>query len=296
MTPNALAAHREKTRLEMRARRARRTPEQKAVENAKANERALARYRDLTREERRLRGAKNHARERELLATATPEEKERRLARVRTRQKRSYDKNRAAAVESMRRRREGLPDHEKERRKEQARKRSAEWRAARTEQQKRELVAYQSKYMIERKKVDPAFRVMADIRGRLRHARDRRNDARTDSSTAEMLGCSWKDFAAFLESQFDAGMTWENKSHKTWHIDHLVPLAAFDLSIDAESRVASHYLNHRPARAAENLAKSSRMPKPESIPARLRDMCLALDPEFFKRPTYRRRASTVAAS
>jgi hypothetical protein len=137
---------------------------------------------------------------------------------------------------------------------------------------------------------------MTDIRGRLRHARERRNETRTDSRTAEMLGCSWKDFAAFLESQFEVGMTWANKSRLTWHIDHIVPLAAFNLSIDAEARVASHYLNHRPARAAENLKKSSRMPDPASIDATLREMCLALDANFFKRSTYRRRASSAAAS
>ncbi len=114
MTADELAAHREKKRLAARAARARRTPEQKAIDDAKASEKALARYHSLTREERRLRGLKNHAREKELLASAPPEKKDRRLQLKRAQFKRWYDSKRAAAVESMSRRREALPDHEKE--------------------------------------------------------------------------------------------------------------------------------------------------------------------------------------
>lgn len=295
MTPEELAARRLKSRDQMRRLRAAQTPEQKAKDLEKARERANARYRSLSKEERAAKKKKQYRRSREILASVSPEERERRLSVSRANTKKWFEANRKQAQEMMRRRYAALPEDEKERRREQGRVRAAAWRAARTEEQKREIVAYQSRYNTERKKVDPTFRVMTDIRGRLRHACERRNQTRTDASTMELLGCTWKEFAAFVESQFVDGMTWKNKGHHTWHIDHVVPLAAFNLSIDAEARVASHYLNHRPAWASENLAKSSRMPKPDTIPARLREMCLALDADFFKRPTYRRRASAASA-
>jgi hypothetical protein len=51
-------------------------------------------------------------------------------------------------------------------------------------------------------------------------------------------------------------MSWQN--YGEWHIDHVRPLASFDLSDPAQQRAAFHFSNTQPLWAKENLAKSDR--------------------------------------
>jgi hypothetical protein len=81
--------------------------------------------------------------------------------------------------------------------------------------------------------------------------------ARKSDRTIELIGCSPAQLAAHLESQFKAGMGWRNRSK--WHVDHIVPLAAFDLSDPTQQRVAFHYSNLQPLWKHENLSKGARL-------------------------------------
>lgn len=82
------------------------------------------------------------------------------------------------------------------------------------------------------------------------------------ASTEELLGCSFTEFKDFLECQFGTGMTWENYG-EYWHVDHIVPVAAFDLSDPDQVRRCFHFSNLRPLRARENLRKSKRITHPQ---------------------------------
>lgn len=62
---------------------------------------------------------------------------------------------------------------------------------------------------------------------------------------------------AHLEAQFAPGMTWENRGE--WHVDHIRPLASFDLTDPEQLRTASHYTNLQPLWASDNLAKGARL-------------------------------------
>ena len=71
-----------------------------------------------------------------------------------------------------------------------------------------------------------------------------------------LFGCSVSRLRLHLESLFHDGMTWDNYG-TYWHIDHIKPLAAFNL-MDAKQRAeASHYLNLQPLEAKKNIAKGS---------------------------------------
>jgi hypothetical protein len=61
-----------------------------------------------------------------------------------------------------------------------------------------------------------------------------------------------------LESQFKPGMSWKNHGPKGWHIDHIKPLASFDLSSPKEQAIAFSYKNTQPLWWHENLAKGDR--------------------------------------
>jgi len=199
-----------------------------------------------------------------------------------------YYQNHRENVQRQRERREALPEKAKKERLAKARERAANNRAKRTEAERRAVVRYQSEYNRERASRDPEFKAMNVIRVRINQAIRRRGVSRPKHRTEKFLGCTWPAFLKHIESLFQPGMTWSNWGRESWHIDHIVPLAAFDLSDPAECMVACHFRNHRPLWASENMGKAAAMPARRSVPAALRRMLLDLDPDFFGRPTYRR--------
>ncbi|AHM03043.1 hypothetical protein roselon_00603 [Roseibacterium elongatum DSM 19469] len=50
-------------------------------------------------------------------------------------------------------------------------------------------------------------------------------------------------------------MSWENRGE--WHVDHVRPLASFDLSDPGQQAQAFHFSNTRPLWAGDNLSKGS---------------------------------------
>lgn len=79
-------------------------------------------------------------------------------------------------------------------------------------------------------------------------------------SLEKLLGCSIEELKIYLENKFQEGMTWENHGLYGWHIDHILPLASFDLTDDTQLLIASHYTNLQPLWAKDNLSKGNRVP------------------------------------
>lgn len=98
----------------------------------------------------------------------------------------------------------------------------------------------------------------ASIQDRLaRRARERvRRHLRAHGVTERAsfsLGCTPTALVAHIEAQFGPGMTWENRGQ--WEVDHILPLAAFDLTDPRQRAWACHYTNLQPLWSAENRAK-----------------------------------------
>ena len=75
------------------------------------------------------------------------------------------------------------------------------------------------------------------------------------AATLELLGCTPEHLRAYLEAQFEPGMSWENYGRDGWHVDHIRPCASFDLTDPAQQRECFHFANLQPLWAADNLAK-----------------------------------------
>lgn len=106
----------------------------------------------------------------------------------------------------------------------------------------------------------PKARTAAAIRSRLNRALKNK-----DQSSRAYLGCTPEFFKKHIEAQFLPGMTWENFGK--WHMDHIVPLSAFDLSDLRQVQIACNWTNIRPLWAKANLRKSSKITNPQmSLP------------------------------
>lgn len=121
---------------------------------------------------------------------------------------------------------------------------------------KAKRLAANNKYSRERYAKDINFRLRIILRARLRAAL--KYNCKIGSAVRD-LGCSIEDFKLYIESKFQEGMTWDNYSYEVWHIDHIKPLASFDLTIREEFLKACHYSNLQPMWAKENLTKKDKI-------------------------------------
>ena len=115
----------------------------------------------------------------------------------------------------------------------------------------------------QRWKNDVQYRLGQILRGRLGEAI--KNQHKTGSAVRD-LGCTIKELKRHLEAQFTEGMSWENWAKDGWHIDHIKPLASFDLTDRKQLLEACHYTNLQPLWARENLSKGATITNQTATP------------------------------
>ena len=118
---------------------------------------------------------------------------------------------------------------------------------------KQKLRNYMKEYRKEKYDKDIQFRISTILRSRLGKAI---KDEFKIGSAIKDLGCSITELKSYLESKFLTGMTWDNYGLDSWHIDHIKPLSAFNLSDKKQILEACHYTNLQPLWAKDNLSKS----------------------------------------
>lgn len=107
-----------------------------------------------------------------------------------------------------------------------------------------------------RRRSDKVFRLAANTRNRIYMALKSSSAFKSDRTVA-LVGCTVSQLFRHIESLFLEGMSWENRDQ--WHIDHIIPLAKFDLSDPAQQSAAFHYTNLQPLWAKDNLRKSDKI-------------------------------------
>jgi hypothetical protein len=110
-----------------------------------------------------------------------------------------------------------------------------------------------NQYYNKKKHTDLQFKLCTILRSRLRLAL--KNNQKVGSAVKD-LGCTIDELKSYLESKFQPGMSWDNWSIDGWHIDHIKPLASFDLTDRKQMLEACHYTNLQPLWAQDNLSKS----------------------------------------
>lgn len=134
--------------------------------------------------------------------------------------------------------------------KDKIRKRNKQYRQVNKDKissQRREAHVY-------RRSNDVLYCIEKRYRSRLSSAL-RRGGYKKSSRACKLLGCSWEELMTHLESQFQEGMSWENRGD--WHIDHIIPLASAETEEDMAA--LCHYTNLQPLWAEDNLSKGARL-------------------------------------
>jgi hypothetical protein len=106
----------------------------------------------------------------------------------------------------------------------------------------------------ERLATDPNYKLSIYLRSRLYSAI--RGNYKAGSAVRD-LGCSIAELKLHLEAQFTEGMSWGN--HGEWHIDHVRPLASFDLTDREQFLAAVNWSNLQPLWAKDNLSKGAKV-------------------------------------
>jgi len=130
-----------------------------------------------------------------------------------------------------------------------ARVRSGEWMHKRRESS----IASPAAWMINR------------LRVRHRTAMRRQGIDRKECapSTTRLLGCTPAQLCEHVSAQWTQGMGWNNygrvRRARCWELDHVKPLAKYDLSSERERAEAFHFTNIAPAWRSENRKKSDKI-------------------------------------
>jgi hypothetical protein len=111
-----------------------------------------------------------------------------------------------------------------------------------------------AKHVKTRILTDIQFKLSRRLRTRIRNAV--RRNFKVGSAVRD-LGCSVAELKLYLESLFKPGMTWDNwgSGSGKWNIDHIKPLASFDLSDHKQFLQACHFTNLQPLWWEQNMLK-----------------------------------------
>ena len=140
----------------------------------------------------------------------------------------------------------------------------AQW-AAYSASNKDKIAARMALYTKKRMQNDHVFRLTHNLRSRFKQLLKTASHGGSNRFTG-LIGCTTAQLKQHLEMQFKRGMTWQNYG-TYWHVDHIIPCAAFDQLDMNQRKLCWHYTNLQPLKAKENLSKNKKITKPQmSLP------------------------------
>jgi hypothetical protein len=106
---------------------------------------------------------------------------------------------------------------------------------------------------------DPLYKFIKVVRCRIRSALEHKQ-----MSSIQYLGCNSVEYYKWIEYNMNDIYN-INEHGKVWHIDHVIPLAQFDLTDEKEQLLAFNWRNTSPLEAKENLRKNKNINRTQII-------------------------------
>jgi hypothetical protein len=114
--------------------------------------------------------------------------------------------------------------------------------------------AQKREYIKKRRQEHAPYAIQMRLRARFAVAVNRKRLSKK-SSMYSIVGCSWEELKAYLESKFLPGMSWDNRS--LWEIDHIIPCAT--AKTEEETEKLFHFSNLQPLWRSDNLKKGAKL-------------------------------------
>lgn len=186
--------------------------------------------------------------------------------KIKSRRAKHYRKNHEKHKEYYRKNHEKYKEYYRKNR-EKAKANNAKYRRENPEKIKERKAKYRrenrekiKEYFKKCYKNDENFKIRVLLRGRILDAL-KVQSAKKSNKTLELIGCSVNELWEHLEGQFTDGMTRQNQGE--WHIDHIKPCSAFDLTDPKQQKECFNYKNLQPLWAQDNLKKSDKWEESE---------------------------------
>jgi hypothetical protein len=117
------------------------------------------------------------------------------------------------------------------------------------EENKDKIKDYAKTYLKNKRKTDPFFKLKENLKNNIRK-KLKSSGFKKLSKTEQILGCSYEEFKAYLESLWEPWMNWENRGlyngtlNYGWDIDHITPTSSANNEIELVKLF--HYTNLQP--------------------------------------------------
>lgn len=114
---------------------------------------------------------------------------------------------------------------------------------------KEEIYKKRNKRRNEKLKSDPLFKCETKVRSLIGNS-IRRNGFSKKQTSQQILGCNFKEFKSYIESQFQPWMSWDNygkyngELNYGWDIDHIIPVSS--ATTEEEIIKLNHHKNLQP--------------------------------------------------
>ena len=105
-----------------------------------------------------------------------------------------------------------------------------------------------------KRKEDVVYRMHEVLRSYI--SRSIKGKIKKGKQTKEIVGIPLNEFKNYIETKFKPGMNWSN--YGEWHLDHIKPIKAHDLTLEGELEKCFHYTNFQPLWAKDNYKKGSK--------------------------------------
>ena len=111
-------------------------------------------------------------------------------------------------------------------------------------------------YLRHRRRTNIQYKLATSLRNRFSSALRAKRNRKTNSAIS-LLGCTLDELRKHLENKFVEGMSWDN--YGEWEIDHILPVASFDLRDDEQQQKCFHFTNLQPLWAEDNRKKGCKI-------------------------------------
>lgn len=126
-----------------------------------------------------------------------------------------------------------------------------------TETHKELINEYHRKWKQNKRNNDVHYKLKENTSRRIRYELNNFFEKNKSKKTIEYIGCSVDELKVHLENLFDENMNWNNYG-SYWHIDHIIPCSAWDLSKEEDNFYCWNFMNLRPLEASKNRSKKDK--------------------------------------